>query len=554
MQITVSQLTYSYDDAPDQALTPVSTTFPEGWTGIVGSNGCGKSTLLRLICGELVPTAGQITPQVKGVYCAQETESEPVEAQDFVLDYSSEALRIKRILEIDDDWVWRYDSLSQGERKRLQVAVALWANPLVLALDEPTNHVDALCRERLIEALKAYRGVGLLVSHDREMLDQLTSQCLFLGSNKAVMRPGNYSEGKEQEQAEHSSAVHERKAAKAELSRLQQVKANRDNEAARADARRSKKHIAQGDKDAKGRIDLAIYTGQDGKAGKRSVQMDARLSSAEQRLENARVDKVYNADVWLDAEPSHRRVLLELDEGCLAFGTGERIATKKGGSLKESMQRALAATCYARSAEWKNDPELKAEEQLKSAALDTAADAAKGAGAGLCIPHLAVGPKDHIALLGPNGAGKSTLIAALVHKLSSDLRMLYIPQELRFEERRQQLAALKELPQSERGRALSIVAQLNSDPDRLLSGNLASPGETRKLMLALGILAHPQIIIMDEPTNHLDLISTEALENLLAGCPCALILVSHDQSFLDATTSIRWIITPGEEGSHLTIA
>jgi ATPase subunit of ABC transporter with duplicated ATPase domains len=72
-------------------------------------------------------------------------------------------------------------------------------------------------------------------------------------------------------------------------------------------------------------------------------------------------------------------------------------------------------------------------------------------------------------------------------------------------------------------------------------------------MLALGILAHPQIIVMDEPTNHLDLVTTEALETMLAACPCALVLVSHDARFLDATTSIRWQITPNDDGTGSTL-
>ncbi|MDR1358775.1 MAG: ATP-binding cassette domain-containing protein [Coriobacteriales bacterium] len=506
MQITLTHITYTYDDAPDQALVPVSATFAEGWTGLVGSNGSGKTTLLRLLCGELQPTGGQMAPRPAGVYCAQETERSPAGMDDFAVDFSGEALRVRRVLGVADEWPWRYNELSEGERKRLQVAVALWHNPLVLALDEPTNHVDAACRERLLAALAAYRGVGLLVSHDRELLDTLTSQCLFLGKGRATMRSGNYSRGREQEEQAQNAQIHERREAKAELVRLHQVKTERSHEAARADARRSKRTIPKGDRDAKARIDLAIYTGQDGKAGRRSVQMDARLAAAEQRLEQARVEKHYAADVWLDAEPSHRRLLVDMEEGCLAFGTGERLLLPVVPCLR--------------------------------------------------IPHLSVAPTDHVALAGSNGAGKSTLIAALLRELNADLRLLYVPQELGAGERQKQLAALKDLPAARRGRALSIVAQLNSDPERVLAGSQASPGETRKLMLALGILNHPQLIIMDEPTNHLDLITTEALETMLATCPCALVLVSHDARFLEATTSIRWQIRrvrpESSEGSCLS--
>lgn len=509
MQINLSQVTYSYEDAPDNALAPVSATFAQGWTGIVGVNGSGKSTLLRLVCGELTPCSGQINPKVNGVYCAQETELKPEGAEDFVLDYSGEALRVKRLLAIDDSWVWRYESLSEGERKRLQIAVALWQEPSILALDEPTNHVDALCREKLAQALARYKGVGLLVSHDRALLDELTSNCLFLGSGGATMRPGNYSQGHEQEQLERASTAHERAQAKAELSRLRQVKAARSNEAAQADARRSKRKIAKGDKDAKARIDLAIYSGQDGKAGKRSVQMDAQMAAAEKRLSQAQVEKVYNADVWLDTTASKRRVLLELSEGFIPFDAKQ----DKGASGAQE----------------------KAAVSIEQRTTDCP---------GLLIPSLAIGPSDHIALSGPNGTGKSTLVRKIMQQISPDLRTSYLPQEFCISERKTKLQELNSLPAEQRGRVLSIVAQLNSDPDRLLSGELASPGETRKLMLALDILSKPEIIIMDEPTNHLDLISIEALERLLAACPCALLLVSHDEQFLAKTTNLQWSISP----------
>ena len=92
---------------------------------------------------------------------------------------------------------------------------------------------------------------------------------------------------------------------------------------------------------------------------------------------------------------------------------------------------------------------------------------------------------------------------------------------------------------------LSNVAQLNSHPDRLLEGDVTSPGELRKLMLALGMLDHPVLIIMDEPSNHLDLHSVEALERALASYPGALLLVSHDRPFLAACTTRTWEIADG---------
>ena len=506
MQISLKDITYSYEDSPRQALVAVTATFPSGWTGIVGNNGSGKTTLLRVMCGLLKASSGTITPRVAGVYCAQETQLPPAMADDFAQDFSPEALRIRKELVIDQDWAWRYDLLSEGQRKRLQVGVALWQNPPLLALDEPTNHVDAPTRKQLLDALTHFSGIGLLVSHDREMLDVLVSQCLFLSPKNATMRLGTYTQGQSQVQLESVTIKRERRSAKDELIRLTKTKIARDNEAARADSRRSKRHLDKHDKDAKGRIDLAIYTGQDGKAGRRSAQLDGRLEKAQQRLEAAYVDKAYSYNVWLDTQPSRRKTLVELSEGSLAFGSGTSIA------------HGHQPCC-------------------------------------LQVPKLQIGSCDHIALTGANGTGKTTLIRAFMRALDkTNLRVLFVPQELESEERRKLLAHIAGLPQAQRGRALGIVAQLNSDPRRILDGATISPGEARKLLLALGILSSPQIIVMDEPTNHLDLASTEALERMLASCPCALLLVSHDSRFLAKTTDTRWHIEPSEDGSALCLA
>ena len=67
-----------------------------------------------------------------------------------------------------------------------------------------------------------------------------------------------------------------------------------------------------------------------------------------------------------------------------------------------------------------------------------------------------------------------------------------------------------------------------------------SPGEVRKLLLAEGIQKQPVLIIMDEPTNHMDLPSIQCVEDALAACSCALLLVSHDHIFLKNVVSYFW--------------
>src|SRR6185295_591892 len=109
---------------------------------------------------------------------------------------------------------------SHGERKRAQIATALWQDPLLLAIDEPTNHIDAAARSLLIEAMRSYRGVGLLVSHDRELLDELCDKTLFIQPPTAILRPGGYSKSIALAQTEQDSLRKERRTAIQELKRV----------------------------------------------------------------------------------------------------------------------------------------------------------------------------------------------------------------------------------------------------------------------------------------------------------------------------------------------
>ena len=495
MQLSLQHLTYTYPTCVDSVLRDVSATLPCGWTGLVGDNGCGKSTFARIACGRLAPDRGTVAPRLFSVYCEQDASAEPDALYDFAAAYDRDAVALRRDLGVEDDWPWRYDTLSCGQQKRLQVACALWQRPDLLVMDEPTNHVDAPTREAIAAALARFKGVGLLISHDRALLDALCVQCLFMAEGRLTVRPGGYSQGRGQGELERKAALRQREQAKREKKRLAGEAQRRREEASRAAGMRSCRNLDPKDHSGKERVKLAVYTGKDGVAGKLSSRMESRLSRAEETLAQVKVEKRYDGDLWMRAEPSARKVLYRQPEMTLALG----------------------------------------ERQL-------------------LVPPLSIGNTDHIALTGPNGAGKTTLVSEVARRIDPTARVLVIPQEPTAEQCRDALSRLASLDSRSRGRVLAVAAALNSDPDRLVEGERTSPGEMRKLMLGLGILDEPELIIMDEPSNYLDLHSVEALERLLAAFPGALLLVSHDAALLAATTSVCWEISESSpETSVLTV-
>ncbi len=148
-------------------------------------------------------------------------------------------------------------------------------------------------------------------------------------------------------------------------------------------------------------------------------------------------------------------------------------------------------------------------------------------------------------MTGPNGGGKSTLVRHIVASLTlAAERVLYIPQEITAQASSELLTEAKRLPHARLGAAMQWVSRLGSSPERVLESRTPSPGETRKLLLALRMADEPHLILLDEPTNHMDLPSIECLESALRQTTCALVLVSHDRRFLEALASLEWSIAP----------
>jgi ATPase subunit of ABC transporter with duplicated ATPase domains len=492
--VALRDVTIAHPNAAAPLLVDLSVTFPRGFTGILGANGAGKTSLLRVLAGELAPVTGRVEVPFECVFCEQRTDAPPDRLGNWLDDWRAEALDLQRRLGIEPDFLARWDTLSHGERKRAQIGCALWQEPALLAIDEPTNHVDAGARDVLIDALRRFTGVGLIVSHDRELLDELCSQSLWLDPPRALLVPGGYTRAREQRALNRESAIRAREDAVRERARIDHALAQRRAEASRADHKRSKRGLARKDHDAKGRRDAAIVSGKDGQAGRLTRQLEGRLRHSEARVASARVEKSHPTGIWVPGSRSRRDILLTLEGGRLPLGGGRR----------------------------------------------------------LHFPDLTLAADARIGLTGANGAGKSTLLRHLLaHCRIPGERIVYLPQEVDAAAARSILDAAGALPHGRLGEVLNIVSRLGSRPERLLESRMPSPGELRKLLLALGIVRAPELIVLDEPTNHLDLPSIEALEAALEQCPSSLLLTTHDPRLLERLTRSRWHIEIDRGGDSM---
>ena len=478
---------FGYESSRRELFNSVNLHFTPGWTGIIGPNGAGKTTLLRLACGLLAPDRGSINRPDLVRYCEQRTGHSPEGAEDLLASADGDAILIRTRLDLKSEDLERWSTLSHGERKRFQIGAALHARPDLLALDEPTNHLDAASRDLLYQALSRFRGLGLLVSHDRELLDRLCTNCVFIEPPSVTMRPGNYSVGAEQARIEEAGAKKERDRASADLARLKGEYSKLKQMASRSARLKPKRGLARQDRDGREKVDRARVTGRDASRGNLLGQMEGRLAQARKKLEATTFKKEYPGGITLLGAVCPRPDLLHLPGGRLALGEDRS----------------------------------------------------------LIFPDLRLLPEGRIALAGPNGSGKSTLMNRIFSALPlPDDMVVYVPQEISGRRSERLLAEIRQLPNDRQGWLMNIISRLGSRPDRLLAGDRPSPGETRKMLLALGLLQEPWLVMMDEPTNHLDLFSMECLEAALKDFQGSLLLVSHDNRFLENLTNVRWEISP----------
>ena len=180
---------------------------PGGIVGIVGPNGAGKTTLFRMITGQEQPDAGsfRVGETVQLGYVNQERDLDPDKTVWQVISGGADFIQLGTKEVNSRAYVGRFNfggadqqkkvgTLSGGERGRLQLAVTLKEGANVLLLDEPTNDLDVNTLRALEEALLAFGGCAVVISHDRWFLNRVATHILAFEDGGVFFYPGNYAE------------------------------------------------------------------------------------------------------------------------------------------------------------------------------------------------------------------------------------------------------------------------------------------------------------------------------------------------------------------------
>lgn len=519
--IVLSGVSFQWPDGAF-AVDGITATFGAGRTGLTGANGTGKTTLLRLIGGELQPTTGTVAVSGSVGYLPQHLTLRTTSTVADLLGIGSklDALRAIESGDVDprhfdalaDDWdldararaaldtigLTTVDlnravgSLSGGETVLTALAGLRLNRHEVVLLDEPTNNLDRQARHELYDAVLTWRGALIVVSHDITLLD-LMDDTAELRNSSLTVYGGSYSAYQQHLAQEQATAEQALRTAQQRL---------KTEERQRVEAQ---------------------------------TKLARRQRYARTDFENKRKPKIIMNQRKAEAQVSAGKLRGELDE-------------KVEAARRHTHEQAERVRRDARIRIDLPDPDVPTTRRL--------AELRDGRGTTVIIQ----GP-ERLALTGRNGVGKTRLLESLVHPETAERpgspdagvravshtdRIGYLPQRLDHVDDSVSIldtvrAVAPHRPPGEIRAKLARFLFRGDSIYRSVSG--LSGGERFRVALARLLLADPpnQLLVLDEPANNLDMHSVDELVDALAAYRGGLIIVSHDDAFLNRLGIDTWI-------------
>ena len=520
MSIVINALSHIYPDGEVLFQNLNLSITKRKKVSLVGHNGVGKSTLLQIIAGRIPVAHGEVLLSEKPYYVPQHLGqyndcsaaealgiSEKITALRAVLqgNVSAENLEI-----LNDDWdieeraksalsYWKLQNLnlehplnlmSGGEKTKLFLAGIQIHSPHVILMDEPSNHLDAESRSILYDFISKSKEIILVVSHDRALLN-LLDMTLELTHSAIETYGGNYDFYKVQKEAK----LHDLESQIEEQEKILRQTKQRAREIAEQQQKREVRGKSQTGKKALPRI---IAGGLQGKAEQSSAKLK---DSQEEKM------SVINDNLSQAREQLQKQQLLRID-------------LKKSSLHKDKILVDIKSVnhIYGNAPLWKQPLSL----QIRSG--------------------------ERIQIEGNNGSGKTTLLKIIMEKIApsegsvvrADFRYLYLDQE--YSMLNAECTLFEQVQQfNERHllehelKTLLHCYQFSRDSWDRKCG-LLSGGEKMKLLFCCIMVSDnaPDMLILDEPTNNLDLYSQEILTEAVKHFTGTVLLISHDQYFVEA--------------------
>ena len=492
--INVNNLTFSYPGSYDNIFENVSFQIDTNWKlGFIGRNGRGKTTFLNLLLGKF-EYSENISSSVDFEYfpykVADETQNTIDVINSICKDFLQwELLRELSLLDVSEDVLYRpFQTLSNGEKTKVLLAVLFLKENSFLLIDEPTNHLDIAARSIVSRYLKSKSGF-LLVSHDRAFLDGCIDHVLSINKTNIEIHSGNFSSWLVNKERQDSFELAENEKLKKEVKRLQKTAKEKTNWADTAERRKVGFDPTATDSSSAGKRPLQ---------GAKSKKLMKRVKAIEKRQESAIEEKsklvknIETADsLKLTQLPYHSSRLAELSDVSIFYDE-------------------------------------------KTACQDISFTIECG---------------DRIALVGKNGSGKSSILKLIcgenithtgTFEKGSHLIISYVSQDTSFLSGNLSDYALQNKIDESLFKAILRkldFSRVQFDKDmRDFSG-----GQKKKVLIARSLCEKAHLYIWDEPLNYIDVISRMQIEDLILQFKPTILFVEHDSTFCEkiATKKVK---------------
>ena len=431
--------------------------------GLVGENGAGKTTLIKAILGLIEVEEGNIFLTESYSYISQTEEN--VECL--------EDNKIKKIFNSPKEYK---EFLSGGEKVKLRVAKALSENKRLIIGDEPTSNLDSKSVKNLEDMFKNHKGALLLVSHDREFLDNICNKIAEIKDGKIKVYEGNYSKYLKLKKEERNREEREYKEYITEKNRLET--AIRVKEGLGDRIRKTPKRM--------GNSEARLHRKMGGQKGKKKI--DNAIKNIENRIEHLEVKE----------KPKN------IKETKIRIKEGLEIITKTPIEIKD-------LNLYAGNKLLIKDSSLRIKRGSKTAIIGE-----NGCGKSTLIKEIINNSKEEI-------------------KINNKVRIGYFDQEQKIlNDNKSILENIKESSSYDEGFIRINLDGFGFKGDSVFKKvSILSGGEKVKVALCKIILANNNFLILDEPTNYLDIKAVESLEEALKNMDKTLLIVCHDRRFIE---------------------
>ncbi len=479
--IQINNVTFSYPNSSENVFTDLNLQLDSSWKlGLVGRNGRGKTTFLKLLLGKL-DYRGNITSSLKFEYFPYPVVDEDQFVGELLQGIAPTAqewefVRKLSYLGMEADSLWLlFSTLSKGQQTKVLLAGLFLKPDCFLLIDEPTNHLDVAGRKLVANYLKKKTGF-ILVSHDHNFLDACIDHVLSLNRADISLTKGDFSTWLQNFENDQANKLAQNDRLKKEVKRLKT--------AARQSASWSDKveRSKNGTTNSGSKLDK-------GYVGHKSAKMMQRSKSLQKRQAKE----------------------LAAKEGLL--NNLETISELKLSPLTFHEQRLA----------WAENLQITYPNGWKSKAVSF---------------ELKQGQR--LALTGANGSGKSSLLKLFLGQaipyqgnltVKPQLKISYLPQDASF--LKGPIKTYAEQLGIDETLLFTLLRKLDFERD-LFSKDMAnfSEGQKKKGLIAASLCQSAHLYIWDEPLNYIDIYARMQLEALLAKFKPTVILVEHDEYFL----------------------